>query len=115
MVYHHLKFIPGALEVRNGSGRNLTVLRRGRLFSTKAAHVNSNPPSSSSLNSGLSKLFLEAYLRLCYSVRDMMPCQVLGVSHHVTVVDEGLVEVLVTAMVRSSSVLSMHYSMTIVM
>lgn len=115
MPYHHLKFIPGALEVRNGSGRNLTVLRRGRLFSTKAAHVNNNPPSSSSLNSGLSKLFLEAYLRLCYSVRDMMPCQVLGVSHHVTVVDEGLVEVLVTAMVRSSYVLSMHYSMTIVM
>lgn len=106
MLCRVLKFIPGALEVRNGSGRNLTVMRRGRLFSSKAAaaHVNSsNPPSTSCLNSSLSKLFFDAYLRLCYSVRDMMPCQVLGVSHHVTVVEEGLVEVLVTAMVRRSS------------
>lgn len=33
-------------------------------------------PSSAALNGMLSRLFLEAYLRLCYTVKDLQPCQV---------------------------------------
>lgn len=63
-----------------GSGRNVSVLRRGRVLAAKSAtggmQVSGNPSSSAALNSTLTKLFVEAYMRLCYSVKDMMPCQV---------------------------------------
>lgn len=68
--------------------------------SAGSVQFSGNPPSSAALNSTLSKLFLEAYLRLCYTVKDLMPCQVLGVSHFVNIVEDGVVEVLVSAMVR---------------
>lgn len=83
-----------------GRGRNISVMRRGRIMAPKnAAAVQFSVPSSAALNSTLSKLFLEAYLRLCYTVRDLMPCQVLGVSHHVNIVEDGMVEILISAMV----------------
>lgn len=66
-----------------------------------AGSVQFSVPSSAALNSTLSKLFLEAYLRLCYTVKDLMPCQVLGVSHHVNIVEDGMVEILISAMVST--------------
>lgn len=64
-----------------GKGRNVSVLRRGRVLAAKSTiggglHTSGNPPSSAALNNTLSKLFVEAYMRLCYSVKDMIPCQV---------------------------------------
>lgn len=86
-----------------GRGRTVSVLRRGRILAPKSANssaqFSSNPPSSAGLNSTLSKLFREAYLRLCYTVKDLMPCQVLGISHFVNFVEDGIVEILISAMV----------------
>ena len=88
-----------------GRGRTVSVMRRGRITAPKSAgsvQFSGSPPSSAALNSTLSKLFQEAYLRLCYTVKDLMPCQVLGVSHHVNIVEDGMVEILISAMVRPS-------------
>ena len=41
-------------------------------------------------------------MRLCYTVKDMIPCQILGLSHHLNISDEGMIEILVTAMVIAS-------------
>ncbi len=87
-----------------GRGRTVSVMRRGRITAPKNAgsvQFSGSPPSSATLNSTLSKLFQEAYLRLCYTVKDLMPCQVLGMSHHVNIVEDGLVEILISAMVKT--------------
>lgn len=75
--------MPGCVEFTLGAGRNVCVMRRGRVMAQKAtagsggsAGYQYSQPSSAALNGTLSKLFLEAYLRLCYTVKDMMPCQV---------------------------------------
>lgn len=72
-----LQFIPGSLEIPITAGRDVAVMRRGRILAPKTAGAGyQSSPSSAALNSMLSKLFLEAYLRLCYTVKDLMPCQV---------------------------------------
>jgi hypothetical protein len=73
------------MEQPNGIGRNMSVMRRGRILTPKIGGAGGGGgnamaayalPSSAALNTILSKLFLEAYIRLCFSVREMMPCQV---------------------------------------
>jgi hypothetical protein len=66
------------VEYPFGAGRNVCVMRRARLMAPKVAGsgYQYSQPSSAALNSTLSKLFLEAYLRLCFTVKDMTPCQV---------------------------------------
>jgi len=54
------------------------------------------------LTAMLNRLFQKAYLRLCFSVQQMVPCQVLGISHHINILEEGVVEVFVSATVQSS-------------
>lgn len=66
------------MEYPLGRGRDVCVMRRGRVMAPKPVGTtfHYSPPSSAALNGMLSKLFVEAYLRLCYTVKDMMPCQV---------------------------------------
>lgn len=71
-----------------GTGRIVTVLRRGRLNSSNStggggsllmyggSGAAASAPSSAVLNGAFSRLFLQAYLRLCYTVKGMMPCHV---------------------------------------
>lgn len=89
------------MDLPTGTGRNVSVLRRGRVLAAKSTvgTLQVSAPSSAALNSTLSKLFLEAYMRLCFSVKDMMPCQVLGMSHHVNIIEDGMIEILLNAMV----------------
>jgi hypothetical protein len=54
----------------------------------------------SSLSHLLNRLFHEAYMRMCFTVRSMVPCQVLGLTHHVSILDEGQVEILISALVH---------------
>lgn len=56
----------------------MCVMRRGRVMAPKplGSTFHYSPPSSAALNGMLCKLFVEAYLRLCFTVKDMMPCQV---------------------------------------
>lgn len=56
--------------------------------------------STFGLSSSLNKLFQEAYTKICYTVRNMRPCHVLSLNHHINIIEDGQVEVLVTAMVH---------------
>lgn len=58
---------------------------------------------SNSLNTLLNRLFTDGYQRLCFSVRSMAPCQVLGLAHNVSILEEGVVEILITAIVHHSA------------
>lgn len=84
-----------------GVGRDVTVMRRGKLAPRKGS--NATGGGDSSLSSLLNKLFQETYLRLCFSVQSMAPCQVLGLTHCVHILEEGLVEILITALVHRTS------------
>jgi hypothetical protein len=75
-----------------GNGRQVMVLRRENLAKAK--------PGTTVLASRLTSLFYDAYLRLCHTVRAMQPCQVLGVSHSLHLLDDGVLEVLMTAAVH---------------
>jgi hypothetical protein len=71
--------MPTKYEIIIGTGRQVTVIRRGRLIdqrilSSSASHRASI--TSVSLNSVLNRLFQEAYLKLCFTVKNMIPCQV---------------------------------------
>ncbi len=69
-------------ETLHGYGRQITVLRRGKLFDPKkaAAYLQASASrteiTSFSLSSVLNKLFQEAYTKMCFSVKSMVPCQV---------------------------------------
>ena len=121
----NISFVPGCWKAErpSGLGRNLVIMRRGKLSSSKAPvsvlrAINSStnrsktggivqsgpvgPLGGSALTNLLNKLFQEAYLRLCFSVKDMTPCQVLGIHQSINILEEGLVEVLLTAMVHKT-------------
>ena len=44
-------------------------------------------------------LLQDAYARMCFSVRKMMPCQLVGVHHSVNLIDEQTLELILFAMV----------------
>lgn len=48
----------------------------------------------------LNKLFQEAYLKLCFTVKPMAPCQILNLTEDVNVIEDGQIEILLTAMVH---------------
>lgn len=51
------------------------------------------------LSGVLNKLFQEAYLKLCITVRTMTPCYILSLTEDVNVIEDGQIELLLTAMV----------------
>ncbi len=52
-------------NIRMLAGKSLTIVRRAKLVAFPSYKEN------------LNKLFREAYLRMCYSVRHLVPCQVM--------------------------------------
>ena len=66
-------------EYRNASSRNGIIL----------------PPLN--LAGILTNFFKDAYLRMCYSVRQLMPCHVLGLTHSVNILEEDTVEIMMSA------------------
>jgi hypothetical protein len=96
--------VPGSREVLKGLGRDVTVLRRGKLQNRKGSSSSSmGGAGESSLSHLLNRLFHEAYMRLCFTVRSMVPCQVLGLTHNVSILEEGQVEILVSALVHHAA------------
>jgi hypothetical protein len=109
------QFVPGGREDLSGFGRQVTVLRRGKFidqrgkfyiacssFSNKFSHtflLSSAPKNGINLSAILNELFQEAYLRLCITVRKMTPCHVLSLTEDVNVIEDGQIELLLTAMV----------------
>eukprot|EP01039_Chlorochromonas_danica_P008191 gene8189-9036_t len=106
----NLSKVPGRKDGLHGVGRYVSVLRRSQLLPNKGtpAYLSSlsNPATNSFRDyevgptSVLNKLFHEAYIKLCYSLKSMVPCEILNMSHHINVVDDGQVEILITAMVH---------------
>eukprot|EP01038_Epipyxis_sp_PR26KG_P009930 gene9930-13358_t len=94
----NLSFVPGESQIPVGFGRNISILRRGKISQSNSNNVMMN--STNNLNKNLQSLFRDAYLRLCFSVKFLMPCQVLGLNHAVNILEDGFVEVLVNAMVH---------------
>ncbi len=80
----------------------MTVLRRGKLLPRKGSNAGGGN-GESSLSYLLNRLFQEAYLRLCFSVKSMAPCQVLGLTHNVNILEEGQVEILISALVHKTA------------
>jgi hypothetical protein len=48
----------------------------------------------------------EAYLKICISIRQMMPCHVLGLTHSVNILEEDTVEIMISAIVSGCILLS---------
>lgn len=82
--------VPGSRLHPDGEGQHVTLMRRCKLSSKQ--HI--------SLNTMLSQLFTDMYLRLCYNVRGIMGMsnvQILGIHHNISILDEDIVEVILSA------------------
>ena len=93
--------MPGSTDVYLSGGRNVTILLRSKINGNMYRNRQSGGrvDASGDLNHLFSKLFKDAYSRICFSVRTMMPCHILGLNHTCNVLDDDLAEVVVTAMV----------------
>jgi hypothetical protein len=49
----------------------------------------------------LNSLFQEGYVRLCALVKGMTPCQVLSITEDINIIEDGQIEILLTAMVSA--------------
>jgi hypothetical protein len=98
--------MPSKFELVIGVGRQVTVIRRGRLFdqrllsSAAANNAFRTSMTSAMLISVLNRLFQEAYLKLCFTVKNMIPCQILNITHYLNVIEDGQVEIVISAMVH---------------
>lgn len=70
--------------------KEIKVMRRVKLAAGIAARGGINPL--------INQVFQEAYARLCFPLRAKTPCEVLGVSHRITVLDDATIEIFFTAM-----------------
>jgi hypothetical protein len=79
------------LPILYGPGRQVSVVKRGKL------EIVGKRGSGHGEQDRLSALFIDAYMQLCYSIRVMQPCHVLGICPSFSLLDDGVVEVLITA------------------
>lgn len=88
----NLSYVPGSprSNVIESVGMNITVLSRSKL----SGHITQR-------NALLSKVFHDVYSRLCFKVRQLIPCQVLGLSHTMNILEDDLVELVINAVVYS--------------
>lgn len=94
------QYVKGSADKVDGNGlRHVTVQCRVKLPVLGKAHASSGA-GGVSLNQHLTKLFQDVYARLCFSLRNMQPCHVLGLNHTVSIVEEQALEILLSAMVH---------------
>ena len=101
----NLMVVPGSRQQPVGEGRTVTVLMRRKMsvamseYRARASTSSRNGILLPSLNLAgiLTNLFKDAYLRLCYAVRELMPCHVLGLTNSVNILEEDTVEIMVSA------------------
>jgi hypothetical protein len=95
-----------------GAGKQISVLRRAKMFGSglaggmrDARKNSSSAPEGLSLGSQLSRLFVGAYMQMCYNLRSCQPCVVLGLSSCVNLLDDDMVEVLLSGVCHRTSTL----------
>ena len=84
-----------------GRWQQIMVLKRESMTESNGAAgtgVDGNKAGAApqSLAARLAGLFYAAYLRIAHDVRSMQPCVLLGISHSMHILDDGVLEVLVT-------------------
>ena len=80
--------------------KSLCAVRRARL-----THKLRTQGNASLL---LQNLFQAAYSRLCFSVRKLMPCHIVGLNHHINVTADNTIELMIFAMCHSIAVPPPH-------
>ena len=85
-----------------GRGQQIMVLKRENMTERGlSANLGGNKATPQSLAARLQALFYAAYLRISHEVCAMQPCVLLGISHSMHILDDGVLEVLVTAAAHS--------------
>ena len=107
-------FVPGSSLHPEGEGQQLTLVKRSKLGLRQ---------HNSSLIAVIGRMFKEMYLRMCYSVRSssgnnsgssgnltagaggsaLVKQQILGVHHNISILDEDVVEVILSAIVYKTT------------
>ena len=81
----------------------MSVLRRGKLsgldFNRGSA---AGSAGSNSLGSQFGKIFIGAYMQLAYNLRALQPCLILGLKCCVNILEEDVVEILITGICHQS-------------
>jgi hypothetical protein len=82
----------GILWAEKGSVqvKEIKVMRRVKIDNGTASRGGINPL--------INQIFQEAYARLCFPLRTKSPCEVLGLAHRITVLDDTTIEIFFTAM-----------------
>lgn len=70
--------------------KEIKVMRRVKLDARTAARGGINPL--------LNQIFQDAYARLCFPLRTKSPCEVVGLTHRITVLDDSTIEIFFIAM-----------------
>ena len=89
--------VPGSKLFPEGEGQHVTLVKRCRISSRQ----------SFSINGSLGEHFRDMYLRLCCSVRNLhavAPIQILGLHHYVSILDEDILEIVLSANVYRTGV-----------
>lgn len=89
-------FVPGSKLSPDGDGLHVTLMKRCKL----------SPRYNDTYPGLINQMFKDVYLRLCYSVKHMSyssQLHVLGVQHNISILDEGILEVLLSATVYKTS------------
>jgi hypothetical protein len=84
-----------------GPGKLISVLRRGKL-SGLDFNRGSIAGSSNSLGSQFSRIFISAYMQMAYNLRALQPCLILGLKCSVNILEEDVVEILITGISHPS-------------
>ena len=115
-------------DTRYEQGKNLSVVRRAKLLDlqqktkeTRKTSKNTSKFSGGSLSSSsivsnisglepivgttgnlsqlLTNLFKDAYNRICVLSKSLLPCHIVGLSNSVSILEDGFVQVMITATV----------------
>jgi hypothetical protein len=106
---HGSKTYSKAGKHASSSAYNAPASQSSRSLSNVDIENGVYPLSSSS--DMLTKQFKMAYLRLCFSLRNMMPCQIVCLSHDVNILEEDTVEIIVHATAHKLALSSRRHSL----
>ena len=94
--------VPGSRLSPDGDGLHVTIMRRCKM----------SPRYNDTYPGLINQIFKDLYLRLCYGIRHLShssQLQILGVQHNISILEEGMLEVLLSASVYKTSVLKANY------
>ena len=88
--------VPGSLSHPDGEGQHLTLVKRSKL-----------PFKNAALTGMIGQMFKDLYLRLCFNIKSSVNntnYQILGINHNISIVDEELIEIILSAIAYKTSI-----------